>query len=114
MAFFSCFRLSSFRDSYLCKLKSSAARLSGGVLFCAEVVVMNVQRAVFLLALFTAAGFSRSSKAAEDVDLANKALGVLQTHCYRCHGKDGSLEGGMSFVLDRDKLINRKKIIPGE
>jgi WD40 repeat protein/mono/diheme cytochrome c family protein len=75
---------------------------------------MKVQRAAFVTALFTASYFPCYSKGAEDADLAAKALNVLKTHCYRCHGKDGSLEGGMSFVLDRDRLVNRKKIVPGD
>ena len=39
---------------------------------------------------------------------------MLKANCFRCHGKDGSLEGGMNYILDRDKLIARKKIIPGK
>src|SRR5262245_51631514 len=46
--------------------------------------------------------------------LAAKAHAVLKTHCYRCHGQDGAVEGGMNFVLDRDKLVARKKVIPGD
>src|SRR5262245_57066473 len=51
---------------------------------------------------------------AEDAALAGKARQVLQTHCYRCHGKDGTLEGGMSYILDRNKLVARRKIIPAD
>ena len=47
-------------------------------------------------------------------DLAAKANSVLQTHCYRCHGKDGSIEGGFNYVLDPTKLVDRKKIVPGK
>jgi WD40 repeat protein len=39
---------------------------------------------------------------------------VLKTHCYRCHGKDGTVEGGMSYILDRDRLVARGKIAPGK
>src|SRR5205809_1090167 len=46
-------------------------------------------------------------------DVAEQAQAVLKQHCYRCHGQDGSLEGGMSFILDRDRLIARKKVVPG-
>ncbi len=46
-------------------------------------------------------------------DLARKAQAILKNTCHRCHGRDGSLEGGMNYVLDRDKLIARKKIVPG-
>src|SRR5262245_36752751 len=50
----------------------------------------------------------------ESRDLADRAGAVLRQHCYRCHGQDGSLEGGMNFVLDRDKLVGRKKVVPGD
>lgn len=56
--------------------------------------------------------FLPSPAFAEDA-LARDALAVFQTHCYRCHGQDGSVEGGLNFILDRDKLVARKKITPG-
>src|SRR5262249_45056907 len=34
--------------------------------------------------------------------------------CHRCHGHDGANEGGFNFVLDRQRLVNRKKIVPGD
>jgi WD40 repeat protein len=46
--------------------------------------------------------------------LAARALAVLDAHCHRCHGKDGAIEGGMNFILDRDKLVARKKVLPGK
>jgi WD40 repeat protein len=45
--------------------------------------------------------------------LGPKAEAVLKAHCYRCHGQQGSVEGGMNYILDRDKLIARRKIVPG-
>lgn len=47
-------------------------------------------------------------------ELARKAREVLEAQCYRCHGKDGTVEGGMSYVLDRDRLAARGKIRPGK
>ena len=47
-------------------------------------------------------------------DLSAKAQQVLTAHCYRCHGQDGSIEGGFNFVLDTAKLTDRKKLIPGK
>ena len=47
-------------------------------------------------------------------DLATRAQAILKASCHRCHGQDGALEGGMNYVLDRDKLIARKKIVPGK
>ncbi len=49
-----------------------------------------------------------------DPDLAVKATAVLSTNCRRCHGQDGTAEGGMNFILDPAKLIARKKIVPGQ
>jgi mono/diheme cytochrome c family protein len=46
--------------------------------------------------------------------LAAKARDVLQTHCHRCHGRDGSNEGGFSYVLDAGKLVERRKVVAGE
>jgi len=54
------------------------------------------------------------ASAADDHVLAEKAEAVLKTHCYRCHGQDGSIEGGFNYVLDRDRLLARGKIIPGK
>lgn len=46
--------------------------------------------------------------------LASKAITVLKTHCHRCHGDNGTVEGGMNYVLDIDRLIARKKIVVGK
>jgi serine/threonine-protein kinase len=47
-------------------------------------------------------------------DLAQQAHAILEANCFRCHGKDGSKEGGMNYVLDAAQLVKRKKITPGE
>jgi tetratricopeptide (TPR) repeat protein/mono/diheme cytochrome c family protein len=46
--------------------------------------------------------------------LARQARVLLETHCYRCHGKDGANEGGFNYILDREKLVARRKVIPGQ
>ena len=46
-------------------------------------------------------------------ELADQARAVLKTHCYRCHGQDGSVEGAMNYVADLGKLVARKKVLPG-
>jgi WD40 repeat protein len=48
------------------------------------------------------------------MELARRARDVLKLHCHRCHGKDGTVEGGMSYILDRDRLVARNKIVPGK
>ena len=63
--------------------------------------------------LSTIAGLALGAAAFAD-DLSSKAKRVLQTHCYRCHGQDGAVEGGFNFVLDIAKLADRKKIVPGK
>jgi tetratricopeptide (TPR) repeat protein/mono/diheme cytochrome c family protein len=58
-----------------------------------------------------------SGSAAADTtpaELAVKARAILQTHCHRCHGQNGTNEGGFNFVLDRARLVSRKKIAPGD
>lgn len=51
---------------------------------------------------------------AQPVDPEARAFAVLKTHCYPCHGKDGENEGGFDFVLDRQKLLDEKKVLPGQ
>jgi hypothetical protein len=53
-----------------------------------------------------------SARAAEE-RLAERARAVLQTHCASCHGPDKP-KGGFGYVLDRDRLIARDKIVPGK
>jgi mono/diheme cytochrome c family protein len=45
--------------------------------------------------------------------MAAKAQAVLQTHCHRCHGENGAVEGGMNYILNRDKLVAKNKIVAG-
>src|SRR5262249_47361946 len=47
-------------------------------------------------------------------DLARKAQAILKANCYRCHGQEGAVEGGMNYVLDLEKLVTRKKVVPGQ
>ncbi len=69
-------------------------------------------RLVACLALLCLAVPARSADA--DPALATKARAVLNTHCHRCHGQDGAVEGGFNYVLDRDKLLASKKIVAGK
>jgi WD40 repeat protein/mono/diheme cytochrome c family protein len=50
----------------------------------------------------------------QDQQLARQARAVLKTHCYRCHGQDGSVEGSMNYVTDLAKLVARKKVLPND
>jgi hypothetical protein len=49
---------------------------------------------------------------ADQRELAQKAHALFQTYCHRCHGKDGSAEGGFDFILNRDRLVAGKLLIP--
>jgi mono/diheme cytochrome c family protein len=62
------------------------------------------------VALFVPLGRSAAEVPAE----AAKARAVLQKHCYRCHGEKGTAEGGMNFVLDRDKLVAKGVVVPNK
>ena len=46
-------------------------------------------------------------------NLATEAREILKTACYRCHGADGTVEGGFSYVLERNQLVSRKQVTPG-
>src|SRR5688572_20650595 len=52
------------------------------------------------------------SSAQEGPALATQAQQVFRTHCYRCHGQDGANEGGINFVSDLKKLVERNKVQP--
>src|SRR5438552_2790612 len=50
---------------------------------------------------------------ADNAPLAVKVHAVLETHCHRCHGKGGAAKGGFGFALDRDRLVARGLVVPG-
>jgi WD40 repeat protein/mono/diheme cytochrome c family protein len=39
---------------------------------------------------------------------------ILDAHCHRCHGRGGAVEGGFNYVTDLGKLVERKKVRPGD
>ncbi len=52
--------------------------------------------------------------AQEIPESARKAKAVLEKHCHSCHGDKGTNEGGFNFVLNRDRLVAGKKIVPSD
>jgi tetratricopeptide (TPR) repeat protein len=50
----------------------------------------------------------------DQAELSGKAREILRVNCYRCHGQDGTIEGGMNYIIDLPKLVARKKIVPGD
>ena len=65
---------------------------------------------LFLMLTFAGPAFAGD----DPKQLASQAQAILKTHCYRCHGQDGAIEGGMNYGTDLNKLISRKKVIPGD
>jgi len=45
---------------------------------------------------------------------AEGAKAVLRAHCYRCHGRDGRNEGGLNVVTDLKKLVESRRVVPGD
>src|SRR5688572_4781073 len=71
-----------------------------------------MKTAFALASVCTVLGFS-SASAQQPAALAEQAEAILRTHCYKCHGQDGSLEGGFSYVLDRQRMIDVETIVAG-
>ncbi len=73
-------------------------------------------RFVFLIAwLLLAAAVSiprHASGASNDRDLARRARAVLAQRCFACHGLNGVARKNV-FVLDRDRLISSRTVVPG-
>jgi WD40 repeat protein len=74
--------------------------------------MMSPRTAFPLIGLVMAAMVTPPARAA-DPTLAAKAQAVLRANCYRCHGQEGAVEGGMNYILDFEKLVQRKKVVPG-
>ncbi len=71
-----------------------------------------------LLALLAFVAVTSPARGVDDPkqqqQLAQQAQAVLKTHCYRCHGQDGSIEGSLNYVTDLAKLVARKKVVPND
>jgi hypothetical protein len=84
--------------------RPSLARLAVTVLFC--LVSLDAQGAD--------KGSSSKTKDTPTQEVAGKARERLETYCHRCHGQEGTIEGGFNYLLDREQLVARKKIVPGK
>jgi WD40 repeat protein/mono/diheme cytochrome c family protein len=50
----------------------------------------------------------------DTLPLAGQAKAILQTNCAGCHGGGKATKGGFGFVLDRDLLVSRLLVTPGQ
>jgi mono/diheme cytochrome c family protein len=66
-------------------------------------------RLLLALCLLTGTGVR-----AGEAPLAGQARAVLERYCQRCHGQGGPAKGGFDYVLDRDRLVARNKVVPGK
>ncbi|MBV9122022.1 MAG: hypothetical protein JO112_01520, partial [Planctomycetes bacterium] len=66
------------------------------------------------LAMTLALCMPAAAKEPDPQALAEQARKVLTTYCYRCHGRDGTVEGGMNYLMDRNRLVARHKVLPGQ
>jgi hypothetical protein len=68
------------------------------------------RRAFALLALLLVSPILR----ADPPPIAVKAEALLRQHCASCHGPAGKAKGGFGYVLDRERLLARQKVVPGK
>jgi mono/diheme cytochrome c family protein len=58
------------------------------------------------------AGAKAAAPAANTPSPAAQVRSIFELNCFRCHGQDDYAEAGV-YILDRDKLVALKKIVPG-
>jgi mono/diheme cytochrome c family protein len=51
---------------------------------------------------------------ANEASLASRVRAIFQANCYRCHGENGVAKGGFGYLMDRDQLVARDKIVLGQ
>jgi mono/diheme cytochrome c family protein len=76
-------------------------------------------RALFVVILvFIVSVFGPCTTHAEpekkETEVAQKAQVILKTNCYRCHGQNDSVSGGFDHVLNPQRLLATKKVVPGK
>jgi mono/diheme cytochrome c family protein len=70
--------------------------------------------ALLVVAILVTALTSQSPGQVQSSASAAKAQAVLKKLCAKCHGDNGSKKGGMSYILDRDQLVQRGQVVPGD
>lgn len=75
---------------------------------------MDLRRAVLVMFWLAASAATARGDDAEKSQLAQQARAIFERNCYRCHGQDGRIEGGLNYLLDTRTLIARRKVVPGD
>ncbi len=73
---------------------------------------MHTPSVSIALGLFFAVTSQVAAQGVAIPEIAAEAQSILKVACHRCHGNDGTVEGGFSYVLDRQQLVSRKQIVP--
>src|SRR5260370_2449680 len=56
--------------------------------------------------------FASHRAAAADTTLAVKSRAILKANCSRCHGQESPANGKFDYILDRDKFVALKNLVP--
>ena len=68
-----------------------------------------------LILILASCGMNRVSAADPNKSaLAQKAQAVFASYCYKCHGEGGRADGGFNYVTELKKLVDTKKVTPGD
>src|SRR5947208_9801414 len=79
-------------------------------MFAWEVVMSAIDRVCIVAMLLV---FPYAANAATPQEVASQVKAIFKTNCYRCHGEKGAAEGGIAYITDLAKLVERKKVMPG-
>jgi formylglycine-generating enzyme required for sulfatase activity/mono/diheme cytochrome c family protein len=88
----------------------SADQLPPRLQFSEATFMLSHKRLVMILVAVVVLAVVPTVKAQDA--LAIQARAILKEHCFVCHGEDGAAEGGLNFILDRQRLVGRKIILP--
>ena len=73
-----------------------------------------MKKLVWLLLVFAFAFCSRPIRAGDSASLGQEVKAILKAHCAGCHGGGAAAKGGFGFVLERDLLVSRLLVYPGQ
>ncbi len=73
----------------------------------------SVFRIVLLLISLVSLLTGPAARAA-DPAATEQAWAILKARCAGCHSPDGKAKGGFDYVLDRQRLVARQQLVPGQ